>query len=53
MLVLPAATLLQVTYGLQRLDHAVGNVPELIPQVEYMRKALGELTEPLPRRPSD
>ncbi|KAL4451461.1 hypothetical protein ABPG75_007123 [Micractinium tetrahymenae] len=31
----------QVSYGLQRLDHAVGNVPKLIPQVEYMRKALG------------
>ncbi|KAL4441075.1 hypothetical protein ABPG77_010506 [Micractinium sp. CCAP 211/92] len=31
----------QVSYGLRRLDHAVGNVPELIPQVEYMRKALG------------
>ncbi|PRW55993.1 4-hydroxyphenylpyruvate dioxygenase [Chlorella sorokiniana] len=30
-----------VSYGLERLDHAVGNVPELIPQVEYMAKALG------------
>lgn len=30
-----------VSYGLQRLDHAVGNVHELIPQVEYMAKALG------------
>ncbi|PSC69061.1 4-hydroxyphenylpyruvate dioxygenase [Micractinium conductrix] len=31
----------QVSYGLQRIDHAVGNVPELIPQVEYMAKCLG------------
>ncbi|EFN58665.1 hypothetical protein CHLNCDRAFT_20078 [Chlorella variabilis] len=31
----------QVSYGLQRLDHAVGNVPELIPQVEYMARSLG------------
>ncbi|KAI7838946.1 hypothetical protein COHA_007305 [Chlorella ohadii] len=30
-----------VSYGLERLDHAVGNVPELIPQVEYMAKAFG------------
>lgn len=26
----------KVSYGLQRLDHAVGNVPELIPAVEYI-----------------
>ncbi len=32
----------KVSYGLQRLDHAVGNVPELIPQVEYMARCLGE-----------
>jgi len=32
---------MQVSYGLERLDHAVGNVPELIPQVEYMAKAFG------------
>ena len=25
-----------VSYGLQRLDHAVGNVPELMPVVEYV-----------------
>ncbi|KAI3436403.1 hypothetical protein D9Q98_005820 [Chlorella vulgaris] len=31
----------QVSYGLQRLDHAVGNVAELIPQVEYMAACLG------------
>jgi len=34
---------MQVSYGLERLDHAVGNVPELIPQVEYMAKAFGAL----------
>ena len=34
---------IQVSYGLERLDHAVGNVPDLIPQVEYMAKAFGEL----------
>lgn len=26
----------EVSYGLQRLDHAVGNVPELMPVVEYV-----------------
>lgn len=26
----------QICYGLQRLDHAVGNVPKLIEQVEYV-----------------
>ena len=31
-----------VSYGLQRLDHAVGNVPHLMPQVEYMARCLGE-----------
>ena len=31
----------QVSYGLRRLDHAVGNVHELIPQVEYMARTLG------------
>lgn len=31
-----------MSYGLERLDHAVGNVPELIPQVEYMARAVGE-----------
>jgi len=30
-----------VCYGLQRLDHAVGNVPELIPVVDYICKAVG------------
>ena len=33
-----------MSYGLQRIDHAVGNVPELIPQVEYMAKCLGALS---------
>lgn len=31
----------QVCYGLTRLDHAVGNVPELIPAVEYITKFTG------------
>lgn len=30
-----------VCYGLQRLDHAVGNVPELIPVVDYICNAVG------------
>lgn len=30
-----------VCYGLQRLDHAVGNVPELLPTVDYICKAVG------------
>lgn len=32
------------TYGLQRLDHAVGNVPDLMEQVQYMEKITGERT---------
>ncbi|GFS33983.1 4-hydroxyphenylpyruvate dioxygenase [Actinidia rufa] len=28
-------------YGLRRLDHAVGNVPELAPMVEYVKKFTG------------
>jgi 4-hydroxyphenylpyruvate dioxygenase len=31
----------QPSFGLQRLDHAVGNVPQLMPQVRYMARALG------------
>jgi len=30
-----------LTYGVKRLDHAVGNVPVLLDQVNYMSKALG------------
>lgn len=32
---------LPLNYGLKRLDHAVGNVPVLLDQVNYMMKALG------------
>jgi 4-hydroxyphenylpyruvate dioxygenase len=31
----------QVSYGLQRLDHAVGNVPELMPAIEYLAGCTG------------
>ena len=30
------------SFGLQRLDHAVGNVPDLMEQVAYMESFLGE-----------
>eukprot|EP00798_Chlamydomonas_sp_ICE-L_P024026 gene24026-9601_t len=30
-----------VSYGLQRLDHAVGNVPELLPVLEYVMRFTG------------
>eukprot|EP00245_Coleochaete_scutata_P000081 TRINITY_DN10084_c0_g2_i2.p1 TRINITY_DN10084_c0_g2~~TRINITY_DN10084_c0_g2_i2.p1 ORF type:complete len:440 (-),score=92.45 TRINITY_DN10084_c0_g2_i2:504-1823(-) len=32
---------LPLTYGIVRLDHAVGNVPELLPMVEYIAKFTG------------
>ncbi|GER54030.1 4-hydroxyphenylpyruvate dioxygenase [Striga asiatica] len=31
----------ELDYGIRRLDHAVGNVPELGPAVEYLKKFLG------------
>lgn len=31
----------KVSYGLERLDHAVGNVPELLPVVDYITKFTG------------
>ena len=31
-----------VSYGLQRLDHAVGNVPELMPVLDYVARVFGE-----------
>jgi hypothetical protein len=36
------------SFGLQRLDHAVGNVPDLMEQVAYMESVFGErIAEPL------
>lgn len=32
----------QICYGVQRLDHAVGNVPKLIEQVEHIMGFTGE-----------
>ncbi|XP_027171087.1 4-hydroxyphenylpyruvate dioxygenase [Coffea eugenioides] len=32
---------LEMDYGIRRLDHAVGNVPELGPAVEYVKKFTG------------
>lgn len=29
------------TYGIERVDHVVGNVPELLPAVDYLQRACG------------
>lgn len=31
----------EVSYGIQRLDHAVGNVPDLLETVKYIMRATG------------
>ncbi|GJZ59470.1 4-hydroxyphenylpyruvate dioxygenase [Tanacetum coccineum] len=35
------ASFLELDYGIRRLDHAVGNVPELAPAVEYVKAFTG------------
>jgi len=36
-----AEAFLELDYGIRRLDHAVGNVPELAPAVEYLKNFTG------------